>query len=505
MRLIKHGEIKQMNIKKSVIWLKYPRIKCDAIEKKIITIFTIMIFRILIDWYYLDYVSPIWGYMDMRTNINTEKVFISYLIVIISGLFIKWESEKFSGIAIQVLFLIMMIPLTSSYALSNQSTAFMVCCTFSFAISILLIQWRTKFRISKIIYRLSQYGSRYLLQTIIILILLYSIVIISSRGLNLAVLNIFNSKLIYGIREQGININGIWLYLYLWTYKIILPFFLGYFLNRKKYLLASIVLGIQLLIYLGDPHKEILFGMILILGLFFWGKKVHYGKLLLGTFICAIGGGMIFYTLFDSKIAFYELNILYRVFHIPASIKFQHFRFFSKRSKLFFSEGRIGQLLGIPYPYGNMSVGEVIAYYVLNDGTTNSNTGYIAYAYDDLGYFGVLLAGILLAIIFRLFDEYVTEKNQKWVTAVAIYPIIGLNDSGLLQWLLSGGAVVFLILLWVAGELSKDKHKRNNDKNMTKRINASGYFSRAGTENMDVFTFAQNNEYNYCFSKKGRL
>lgn len=425
-------------------------------DKRILFGWCVVIFRMLIDWYYLDYVSPVWGYMDMETNIRAEKVIISYLIVIILGLIIKWESEKFSEVAIQVLFLIMIVPLTSSYALNNQSTAFMVYCTFSFAISVLLVQWRTKFIISKIIYRLSQYASKYLLQTIIILILLYSIVIIASRGLNFAVLNIFNSDLIYSIREQGINLSGIWLYLYLWTYRIVLPVSLGYFLNRKKYLSAGIVLGIQLMIYFGDPHKEILLGMILILGLFFCGKKIHYGKLLLGAFMCAIGGGMILYKLFNSTIAFYELNILQRVFHIPASIKFQHFRFFSERSKLYFSEGRIGRLLGISYPYGNMSVGQVVAYYEQNV-ISNNNTGYIAYAYDDLGYLGILLVGILLAIIFRLFDEYVAEKNQKWIIAVAIYPIIGLNDSGLLQWLLSGGGVVFLALLWIADGLSKEK------------------------------------------------
>ncbi len=414
-----------------------------------------VLFRVIMDWYYLGYVSPIWGYMDMKTDINVKKVVLSYLIVIVLALFIDWKAETFSETAVQILYIIMMIPFTSVYSLNNQSDLFMVCCSLSFLITEIFVQLLSKINFFGYTVKLKKTSGGYLLKTVFCAVIVFLLVMIASRGLNPGVLNIFNSELIYSIREKGIALSGFFSYFYGWAYRVIMPLLLGYCLYKKRYFAAVAVIFFQTLLYLSDPHKEIFLGAVMVFLVYLSGKNTGYGKLLLAGFTVCIGTGMAVFRLTGSKIAYYGLDILMRVFHIPASIKFQHYRFFSETSKLYFSEGRIGRLFGIEYPYGSMSAGRVVAKNLLNS-DSNNNTGYLAYAYDDLGYIGIFLAGILIAFIFKLFDLCITRENQKWMTAVAVYPVICLNDTPLLQWLLGGGGAVFFILLWIFQSYSRN-------------------------------------------------
>lgn len=419
-------------------------------------LFLSVLFRVIMDWYYLGYVSPIWGYMDMQTDINAGKVILSYLAVIVLSLLIDWKAETFSGTAVQVLYIIMMIPFTSIYSLNNQSTSFMVYCSISFLITEVFVQALSKISFFGYTVKLKKRCSGYLIKTVFGAVIVFLLIIITSRGLNPGVLNIFNSELIYSIRKDGIALNGFFSYFYGWAYRVIMPLLLGYCLYIKRYFAAMAVVFFQTLLYLSDPHKEIFLGAVMVFLIYLFGKNTGYGKLLLAGFTAGIGGGMAVFKLTGSKIAYYGLDIFMRIFHIPASIKFQHYRFFSETSKLYFSEGRIGRLFGIQYPYGSMSVGRVVAKNLLNS-ETNNNTGYLAYAYDDLGYIGIIIAGILIAFVFKLFDLCITGDNQKWITAVAVYPIVCLNDAPLLQWLLGGGGIVFLILLWIFKSYSKNR------------------------------------------------
>ena len=92
------------------------------------------------DWYYLFYVSPVWGYMGMETHLDVYKLCISYLLQIILTIVVDWKREGISGMALQVLYMITMTPLLSYYALDDQSTEFAVICTISFIISAVMVR-----------------------------------------------------------------------------------------------------------------------------------------------------------------------------------------------------------------------------------------------------------------------------------------------------------------------------------------------------------------------------
>lgn len=396
------------------------------------------------DWYYLYYVSPNWGYMSLETHVDLGKAIISYFLQISLILAIDWKNEDISGNAVQILYMVMMTPLLSYYALNDQSTLFTVFCVISFLITSITVRIFPKVAVFRMI-RFSKNSRKIFSISFIIFVLAFVVIIIRMNGLNLGTLNIFNSELIYQIRAEGNGVSGALAYVYGWIYRIFIPLFTAYCMYKKKVAGVVFAVAISLGMYLSDPHKEIILGIALVILICFFGRKIKYGLLMMAGFISAIGAGMVFYLILDSKAAFLGLDIIMRVFHIPASIKFLHYRYFSEFPKLYFSEGSLGRLFGISYPY-SMSVGRVIGMH-FKGVDTNNNAGYIAYAFDDLGFPGMILAAVLLAVVLRCMDLFLTSHNRKWVTAAMVYMIIGLNDAGFLQWLLSGGAMVAFIAL----------------------------------------------------------
>ncbi len=407
-----------------------------------------LLLRGIMDWYYLSYVSPIWGYMGMETHVNMYKLCISYLLQFVLTIVMDWKSENVSGMALQVLYMITMTPLLSYYALADQSSMFTLVCVLSFIISAIVVRTFPRMKSHVVIILSKQRESYRILFCVgLIVVLVFALFFIQANGLNLGTLNIFNSELIYQIRAEGKGLNGVMAYAYGWIYRIIIPLFTAYCMHKRRIMGVFLSIVLMLGLYLSDPHKEIILGIALVVIIYIFGRKIKYGYLLMLGFTASIAAGLIIYFVFDSKLAFYELDIFMRVFHIPASVKFLHYRYFSIFPKLYFSEGHLGRLFGAEYPY-NTSVGYVIGMY-FKGVETNDNAGYLAYSYDNFGYIGVILAGVLLAFILRWMDAYVTDNNRKWVTAALVYSVVGLNDAGLLQWLLSGGAVTALIFLYI--------------------------------------------------------
>ena len=154
--------------------------------------------------------------------------------------------------------------------------------------------------------------------------------------MNFGTLNIFNSDLIYQIRAEGTGLEGLMAYVYGWIYRIVIPLFAAYCMHKRKIMGVVFSVLLMLGLYLSDPHKEILLGIGLVITLYFFGRKMKYGYLMMLGFTGAIGIGMIMYLVFDSRLSFYGLDILMRVFHIPASVKFLHFRYFSIFLLIFF-------------------------------------------------------------------------------------------------------------------------------------------------------------------------
>ena len=217
-------------------------------------------------------------------------------------------------------------------------------------------------------------------------------------------LKAFDFVYIYTMRATASYPPG-FTYLLSWMTSAILPFALLMFLERKRYGLALLCLACQLLFYMETGQKFSLLVLAPVLAVYLLSKTGHLLKLMYAGFILLC--------------------------------------------KAFFSEGLIGQMFSLSYPYAG-SLGQVSFAYT--GGTflsANLNTGYLGDAYAQMGFVGMLLMSLLLGWILRGVGVY-TKKGRFCVgTALFSLYMITLNDGALFTTLFTGGMLLSFLLLFI--------------------------------------------------------
>lgn len=397
--------------------------------------------RIAMDYYYLRHVAPFWSYAGLTSDFSWEKTILSYLLCAILFFFLNWDENEIFSNVLQSMYVVIIMPLLSFYGLSNKQTSFALVCSIGFLITVLMVNRSAKKRTTVSLGQLSALKNMdYLATGLLIFTVVY---MIRTYGIHLNVMDILN-PLVYDLRREqsSIQLGGLLGYLVVWSYKIICPLLLAMSLSKGKKILSAFYILLQILMYLSSPHKEILYSIVLVVGTYYASKKDVFSYGLVGSIT-----GLLIIDSFTIKNGIGNIisATLRRLLFYPAAIKYEHFTYFSEHDKLYFSEGIIGRLFGINYQYGSMSTGNVIANY-FHGSMSNSNTGYLAYAYDDLGFIGIILASILLAFIIIILQRIVTDKNKLFIISAAIYPFIELNDLSLLTMILTGGLAVLIIV-----------------------------------------------------------
>lgn len=408
-----------------------------------------LLYKVFLDLIYVFWVNPIFGYSQFTLDPSTSKVFISYIIVLFCAIIIPKTAARVSYMILQLHFIIMIIPVTSVYAYANQSTSFMLMIFLCFVIQILFI------RFTPLISRVRIKHAKSIVTSIIVsLTVLTYFYMLKTQSVHVSAFDFFN---IYKIRaEQEIN-SVVMGYLITWQYRIINPFLIviAYLLKNRKLFFS--VIGLQVLLYLMFPHKEVVLSIGLIMGILLISRFKYKFDSFFTIFLSM--SSLLFiivYEWFEWIMPFAVLPV--RLLYVPALIKFQHFEFFSENTKLYYSEGTIGKLLGLEYPY------EVSSGLLIGGGNNNANTGYLAYAYDNAGFLGMLLITFLFIALLILIDSLVRHENQYAIFAVLVYPMIILNDGDLITSMLTGGLFLLVIILFVFSNIGKNARGLINEK-----------------------------------------
>lgn len=397
-----------------------------------------LIYRMVLDFIYIIGVSPTFGYMGFVNNSSFLSLLISYILLLPLIFMIPKDEKKVSNLVMQLHFIVMIVPLTVLYAFLNKYESFLIMCLSCFMLQLIIIRNMSNIKMIKIS------NSKLLFWSVIngLSAITYLYVIVT-QNLNL---NGFGAENIYSIRaEQEIN-STLFSYLIPWQYRIINPLMMIYFFVKKKYSGLAGVVGLQFLLFLYIPHKEIILSIVLIFLILLIDKfewKFDYIFTIFLTFTTIVS-----YLIF-SKLG--DLNLFgsvpVRLLYLPAEIKYSHYDFFSKNEKLYYSEGLIGRIFGLDYPYSLPSG------YLIGNNVINENTGYLAYAYDNAGFIGMIIMSILFIIVIKTVDSLTDNRNVKTVFALICYPMIILNDGDLLTLLLTGGFILILLVLLIQEDI----------------------------------------------------
>lgn len=414
-------------------------------------IFKFLFFKVVLDTIYVYWVYPIFGYSGYSLAINYFNIFISYFLLVIMVLSVPKGDSKLSYMILNMHLVIIYIPLLTLLGFGGTSFIFALLAVFCFLIQSIAIRLIPTIRINKIKRdRFSGFLVNCLLLSFTVINYLY---LFNFYKLNL---NVFNFNNIYDIRSY-IRLEGIFSYLITWQYRIINPYIIVYAHAKKSKEVFIVSVLLQIIIFFYLPYKEILLSLALVFIILILEKlRISFSEYFVHI-LSIIGITSVMIIEFCSLMPF---ALVTRLLFEPAKIKYQYFAFFNTHPKLLYSEGLIGKVLNLKYPY-SQPIGFIVYSYFEPLGTSNSNTGYIAYAYANSGVLGMLMMSFLFIIILLLIDSFSISKNKLYLLSVFIYPMIILNDGDLLTLLLTGGLFLLIFLLFLHNTIdrSDDCHK----------------------------------------------
>ena len=421
------------------------------IDRPIIMWICAITYRISLDIVYIYAVSPTYAYNGLTLVPNSFKYIISVLIYFVLFYAMPKKEMDFASFFLNFQFVVTIAPMLTYYALNNQSTIYI----FVVSICVLLQNWvlcRKDQRIIKGV-RLVRVQPYTAIVLAIAVVLSISIMILNN---GFAGLRAFGFEYYSLIREYQADLPPIIPYFLSWSCSAIVPFSLVYFLHMKKYCYSAICCIVQFVLYMCTGNKFAYLVLVLVLFIYFIAKlqiliKGMYIGFSLGCLVASfcmrfiVASGV--YSLADiAAVSWFGIRFLY----LPAFNKFAYYDFFSENAFSLFSDGQIGRMFSLTYPYQS-TLGRVIAAFSLDQplGINQSNTGYLGESYAQAGFIGMFLMSLLLAYLVRFVSR--NENSHFFAMLVSVFaaPFVLLNDGSLLTTLLTGGMLLLIILVFI--------------------------------------------------------
>lgn len=405
-----------------------------------------ILYKFVLDALYVWAASPLYAYAGLVYEPSFFKYVIASCMYLVLFACLPKREHDTVAFLFHLQFVYTVAPMLSFYAFSGGSSRYMAAVFLCVLLQIILIRKPARSSAAVHIKGIRNYVT-VAFGVLVIFVLLIPILYNGFAGLAA-----FDFNYIYEMRENATYPPG-FSYLMGWTGNVILPFACLMFLHRKKYRWMLLVLALQLLLYMETGNKITLFILVPILFIYLLSKTGHLLKLMY------LGLSVLFLVVIlayrldnvESRALGLMLNSLIAVraiFH-PADNKFNFYECFSQFPKLYFSDGQIGKMLGLTYPYKGSS-GQVIYAYTGGEFLgANMNTGYLGESYAQMGFLGMLLMSLLLVLILRGLRAYDTREHSSLLTALFAIYIIILNDGAVLTTLFTGGLLLAYLLVFI--------------------------------------------------------
>ena len=412
-------------------------------------------YKLVLDYTYIFVASPSYAYAGLVLDLNAYKYLLSTLIYLLMFSLLPKKETDAVAFLLHLQFVLTVAPMLTFYALGNQNTTYMIMVCVCVVLQLLLLRGEAKPERACYIKDASSY------MTVLLGIMVFATVLVTLLNNGFEGLKAFDFVYIYEMRENISYFPG-FAYLLGWVTKTILPFFVLWTLQKKQYKICVALLAIELLFFLLTGEKFLLFVILPIIGIYVLSKTKHLVKLMYtGLIIGFLVLMMVYYFMKSTTLGLWipQLVFVRTIFH-PADNKFNFYECFSELPKIHFSDGIIGKMFGLTYPYAGSSGQVVYAHMGGKFLSANMNTGYLGESYAQFGFFGMLLMSLVLAFFLRALRCYDNGERFSFITALFSVYIIILNDGALLTTLFSGGMLISLLLLMVY--FKKDKEVLQN-------------------------------------------
>lgn len=401
----------------------------------------VIIFRLILDVAYKNYISYYYSYAGFLCEENTIRYVLSWLILLVFSPFIINLNKKIvlSNIIIIMCVYFSVIPFTSMVAFFPFKIGYIVSNVAYWLWMFLLMRFMPLLKFKK-----SGKNTGVLFYTIIA-ILSCTVIYISFKYTGFRIK--LNIEDVYSLRLEASEfaMPSIFRYLYSAS-KTVNIIYLIFFLSEKNVKMVIFLCVVQILSFSIDGSKTIFFSLIIAVMVWFFYKRKHMvlvpwifsGLSILSVIVLRCYDSFILISLFIRRIMFLP-NLLY----------YRYYSFFSNNEPDYFQSG-ILRHFGFESSYSSyksvsLMLGEL--YYGSSD--TSANTGFIGDACANLGLLGVIIMPVLIVFVLKLLDSCSKGINEKLFIVSAILIASTLMNSSFFTILLTHGLIAVCLVLYL--------------------------------------------------------
>lgn len=407
-----------------------------------------MLYKFFLDIYYIFVVSEYWLSDGLTCSPSAIKYFASWILYFIGYTLIMSVEDHIISVFLQLQWILTIAPTIVILGVqSNRSVCYIVYILLVVVVQVAIGRNNgIKVPVSFGNENLAQYVSGGLCVAVA------AIWIIMATWNDFAGLKAFDIGYIYEMRSKLVY-PPMFGYIVSWITRAIIPWLFMIGLHGKRMVLILYSVFFQIMFYMILGHKAPVLLMGIILAVYVASKRKilllgSYFAMLCALVIGTIGGWLEIKSDVNSMVV---INALLgeRTLFIPAVIKHQFYEFFSQYPKLFFADGMIGKLLSQTNLYNNSSGFVIYAYNNQGSLAVESNAGYLADSYAQMGVIGMLTIGILVILMVKFVSKYSKHMPMELLCCIVACFSVLLNDGAFFTILLTGGIWIMLGMLTI--------------------------------------------------------
>ena len=405
----------------------------------VLFVFSMLLFRILLEVSYVNIVTTIFGYVGYKINFQISNYILSWFLFLLSFVMAKGRITKVSDYFFITALLAVVAPITIVYGYDADRDLLPLLALLG-ALWLIYIITRIKSVSFKGLPTVKHGQKVVVVLSLVFVVLLVIWYLISGVRFNL------DFSKVYEFRRSNAELaaRGILAYTNGWTHQVFNVTLLTIALLYKRYFIVAIIFIVQVYFYAASAHKAVLFYPFLVLGIWYYFRKTNSAVVVPFISSCIILVTLLTYYFMDDVMATSLFSR--RVFFVPARLTYDYFEFFATNPHVYWSNSILKSL--IVYSY-DRPVGEVIGQF-LGKEDLNANNGFVSMGFAHAGYLGVVFYSALIGFLLRFLDDITYQSLPLWVAlSLSVVPLRSfLISTDLFTTMLTHGFIVAIIIIF---------------------------------------------------------
>lgn len=435
-------------------------------------VLAVLVYYFVLIIVYKFYILNEWRYAYFYDEFSLIRLIISVILILAINVFVKLDTTRLSPYILMIFFIASFLPNIVLFTFGQMNISMFV----QYIVFWVLMLFYSNLNITTKLKKIPIKYKRFFLKVISIFSVFLVIGFVyrySNFNFNVDLLKLVGSD-IYETRTD-VQLNKISRYIYNWSGKVLIPLLSMYYFSKGKKIVTLVYFVLQVMLFLSNPHKMILFIPIVAIALYYI-KNINKSKViwLLSALI------IISFILWVKNVDDLSSNMLIRrALFIPARNSQIYYDFFSKNRPYYYASSYLKGF--IDDPYNGLGTVKTIATYVF--GTSGSpNVGLFGDAYSQLGVLGCMIYPLIYGVIFQTLDAVSSRIDKRLLLGVVVSMSVSLINSAVTTVLRTHGLLFFILLCYfVLPEYSIKAENKNtivekdsNIKNISCRGECSG-------------------------------